>query len=75
MDGLDRQGGEGFTIRCNKCEKEIEINAMNVKYFVNEYGWSDHDFKVSDEMPIGAFVTYDTSNETVLCKCGNRVER
>lgn len=62
-----------FTIKCNSCGLEVEITAENVRLFVNEYSWAHEDFKVSEEMPIGAFVTYDTTNETVLCKCGNRV--
>lgn len=64
-----------FTITCNGCGTTVELTDENVHEFINEYAWAHEDFKVSEETPIGAFVTYDTSNETVLCKCGNKVRR
>jgi Fe2+ or Zn2+ uptake regulation protein len=63
---------QSFTIICNECGQKTEITKENVQRFVNEYGWGYEDFHLVD-IEIGAFVTYDTSNETVLCKCGNRV--
>lgn len=64
-----------FTITCNGCGTSVELTDKNVQDFVQPYAWACDDFKVSEDMPIGAFVTYDTSNETVLCKCGNKVRR
>lgn len=62
-----------FTIKCNACGNEEEITSANVRDFVNEYAWNHSEFKVSEDMSIGAFVTYDTTNETVICKCGHRL--
>lgn len=64
-----------FTITCSECSLSVEITRENVMSFVNEYGWNSHEFKTNDESPIVACVTYDTSNETVLCRCGHEVTR
>jgi transcription elongation factor Elf1 len=63
---------QSFTIICNECGQKTEITKENVRKFVNEYDWNCDNFQLED-IEIGAFVTYDTGNETVLCKCGNRV--
>lgn len=62
-----------FTIRCNECGLTVDITKDNVEYFVNEYAWNRDNFKITDDSPIGAFITYDTPNATVICKCGHRV--
>jgi hypothetical protein len=64
-----------FTLKCNKCGNEVEINSDNIDTYYIIFGWEKNgiikDSDIRDKILISGIEA--DADETILCSCGNKV--